>query len=80
MAYAPMRSMNAELDSGATDGTYKKVVRDRGGFVDAMTQDSRRDLHDIYFGIHEKDVKRAPTRGDVRTQNYRPTPEADPWG
>jgi len=73
--------MNAELASGATDGTYKKVVRDRGGIeIDAATYESRRDLHDLYYGIHEKDVKRAPTRGDVRTQAYCPTPEADPWG
>lgn len=81
MGLPPLRSMNAELDSGATDGTYKKVVRDRGGLdIDAATQDSRRDLHDLYYGIHEKDVKRAPTRGDVRTQAYRDTPPADPWG
>lgn len=78
MAYAPMRSMNAELDSGLTDGKYKKVVRDRGGFVDAATYQSRRDLHDLYFGIHEAEIKQAPTRGPVRTQNYRPTPQADP--
>lgn len=80
MGCPPMRSMNAELDSGATDGTFKKVVRDRGGFVDAATQDSREDLHDLYYGIHEQDVKQAPTRGAVRTQNYRATPKADPWG
>jgi hypothetical protein len=79
MAQAPMRSMNAELDSGLTDGKYKKVVRNRGGFVDADTQDSRQDLHDIYYGIHEAEVKQAPTRGDVRTQNYRATPPADQW-
>lgn len=80
MAYAPMRSMNAELNSGLTDGTYKKVVRDRGGCdIDAATQHSRRDLHDLYFGIHEAPVKQAPTRPDVRTQAYCATPEADPW-
>lgn len=80
MSYAPMRSMNAELDSGATDGTFKKVVRNRGGFVDAATADSREDLHDAYYGVHECEPKAAPTRGAVRTQNYRPTPPADPWG
>ena len=60
MAYAPHRSMNAALSEGMTDGKYKKVVRDRGGFVDVATEDSRRDLDDIWFGIHEKQVKMAP--------------------
>ena len=81
MGLPPLRSMNAELASGATDGTYKKVVRNRGGLeVDAATQQSREDLHDLYFGIHEKDVKQVPTRGPARTQAYCPTPPADPWG
>lgn len=81
MGLPQLRSMNAELDSGLTDGSYKKVVRDRGGIeIDADTQQSRRDLHDLYYGIHEAEVKQAPTRGDVRTQAYCATPKADPWG
>lgn len=79
MAYAPMRSMNAEFNTGATEKTYKQIVNDRGGFVDAATQDSREHLHDMWYGIHETPDPHAPTRGPVRTQNYRYTPEADPW-
>ena len=58
--YAPSRSMNAELSEGMTDGKYKKVVRDRGGVVEASTYTERADLNDRYFGIHEKQVKVAP--------------------
>ena len=60
MAYAPRRSMNAALSEGATDGKYKKVTQSRGGFVDVATENSRRDLDDVWFGIHEKQVKMAP--------------------
>jgi len=80
MAYAPMRSMNAELATGAAEGRYKQVVTDRGGFPEAATYDERSDLHDVYFGIHEQDEKQLP--GMVRperTQAYRATPKADPW-
>lgn len=83
MAYAPMRSMNAELDTGLSDGRYKAIVKDRGGFVDKSTFDSRAQLHDLYYGIHEAPLKALPGRigpADARTQDYRPTPEANPWG
>ena len=80
MAYAPMRSMNAELASGASDGRYKKVVEGRGGFPETATYQEREDLHDMHFGIHEKQLKELP--GFVHpehTQAYRATPQADPW-
>lgn len=81
MAHAPMRSMNAELRSGASDGRYKKVVQGRGGFPETATYDNREDLHDIYFGIHEQEEKELPGFcAPVRTQAYRSTPKADPWG
>lgn len=66
MAYAPSRSPNVELQRGMVDGTYKEVVRDRGGFVEATTTDARSELNDIWFGIHETRVKRLP---DGRTFN-----------
>lgn len=39
-----MRSANTELAQGATDGSYKQVVKDRGGVVEMATYDSHRDL------------------------------------
>lgn len=77
MAYAQSRSMNAELNEGATDGKYKKVVNDRGGSIDPGTHIARLDLHDRYYGIHEEQVK---VRGDgkvVHTPNYVSTPGAE---
>lgn len=81
MAYPPLRSMNADLHTGIADGTYKQVAPDRGGCVEQATLDSRRDLHDMYFGIHEaptKELATMPNRS-VKTQDYRRTPQADPW-
>lgn len=60
MAYAPPRSMNANLSEGSTDGKYKKIVRDRGGVVEPGTYEARDDLDDLWYGIHEKKVKVAP--------------------
>lgn len=60
MSYAPPRSMNASLSEGATDGKYKKVVYDRDGVIDPATAESRADLNDQWYGIHEKRVKVAP--------------------
>lgn len=57
MAVNTSRSQNAELAEGATDGVYKKIVTDRGGRVDTATWESRRDLSDAHFGIHEARVK-----------------------
>ena len=34
MGKAPARSANAELGQGMTDGSYKQVVKDRGGLVE----------------------------------------------
>lgn len=77
MAYAPSRSMNAELNEGSTDGKYKKVINDRGGSVDPATYRSRIDLYDRHYGIHEEQVK---LRGDgkpVHTPNFIPTAAAE---
>ena len=80
MAYAPMRSMNAELRTGAADGRYKQIARDRGGFVEDATFENRRDLHDMWYGLHEAPAKELPGFYEpARTQGYRATPEADPW-
>lgn len=70
MAYAPSRSMNGDLNEGATDGKYKKFVQDRGGAIDPATVQSRKDLEGTWFGVTEKQPK---VRGDgkiVSTPNY----------
>lgn len=71
--YAPTRSMNAELNEGATDGKYKKVIRARGGAVDPATALDRADLDDAYYGIHEIQPKVRPDGKVVATPNYVPT-------
>lgn len=70
MAYAPHRSMTADLNEGATDGKYKKVIRDRGGFVDPATTKARLDLDSHYYGIHEEQVKVRPDGKIVTTPNF----------
>lgn len=53
MVYA-VRSMNADLHEGMTDGKYKKIVQNRGGVVEnVLFYDNREDLSDTYYGIHE---------------------------
>lgn len=74
MSYAPQRALSGDLNEGLTDGSYKKVVRDRGGQVEATTQAVRSDLSDIWFGIHEDPVKHRPDGGAVSTPNFVATP------
>lgn len=74
MAYPQARSMNGDLNEGATDGKYKKVINDRGGRVGATTYAERRDLNDNWFGIHETPDKVIPGRDSIAvTPNYVPT-------
>lgn len=76
MAYAPSRSMNAELNEGATDGKYKKIVVDRGGLgvANSATVRHRVDLNDVWYGRHEDEVKVRPDGKAVHTPNYVQTP------
>jgi hypothetical protein len=36
-----------------TDGSYKKVIMDRGGEVELLAPASRQNLADVWYGIHE---------------------------
>jgi len=76
MAYPQSRSMNAELNEGATDGKYKKVIANRGGVVEPSTYKNRVDLDGHYYGIHEEPVKIRPDGKAVHTPLYVPTGEA----
>lgn len=54
MVYPAMRSMNADLEDGMSDGKYKKIVINRGGVTEKeLMYAGRMDLSDTYFGIHE---------------------------
>jgi hypothetical protein len=75
VAYAPPRSMNASLEQGMTDGSYKKVAADRGGFpeVDRRARDLA-DLDNVWYGFHECEVKVFPDGSKPRaTRNYADT-------
>jgi hypothetical protein len=70
MAYPPQRPLRAELLEGMTDGSYKKAIQQRGGFVEPDTyEENRADLSDTWFGIHEEVVKTSPTGGEGVTPN-----------
>lgn len=79
MAYPPSRSMNAELNEGATDGKYNKIVRDRSApasyFADETTE-QREGLNDVWYARHETPLKRRPDGKPVHTPNFVPTPFA----
>jgi hypothetical protein len=76
MTYAPHRSAIDKLNQGMIDGTYKQVNRDRGGEVEPTTYDARRDLDDLYFGIHEAEVKELPDGIAAVPPTFQPTPDA----
>lgn len=80
MAMNSSYSMNANLAEGATDGSYKKVVRDRGGNIDAVTYAERADLDDGWYGIHEKGMKNLGDGTAHKTPDYYGTPDPRwPW-
>lgn len=55
-----MRSQNTELKQGMIDGSYKQVIKDRGGEVEQGTWYQRDELSCIYYGIHEAPVFDTP--------------------
>lgn len=78
MAMPNSRSMNGELSEGMTDGKYKKVVNNRGGQVQLTTTESRDDLKDVWYGIHEQPAKVRPDGKTVGTPNFVHTAPAEP--
>lgn len=77
MAVNMSRSMNSDLAEGMSDGSYKKVVMDRGGVVEPGTYDSRRDLSDLFHGIHEAPNKTLGDGTSHTTPNFGETPQPD---
>jgi hypothetical protein len=78
MAYPKVRSCVSEIEEGMTDGKYRKVVMDRGGIVEDATYNSRCDLTDAWYGIHESPTKMTPDNMRVRTPYCVSTPGAVP--
>lgn len=79
MAYPPLRNMNAELNEGATDGKYNKIVRDRSAparHYDDETSLQREGLNDVWYARHETPLKRRPDGKPVHTPNFTPTSPA----
>jgi len=70
MAYPQLRSMNASLEAGITDGTWKKAAPNRGGVVEETTMEYRRRMSGVWHGFHESQDKVLPTRGVKQTSYY----------
>lgn len=73
MAYPQLRSMNAALHAGSTEGRYKRVRPDTEcSVVDAtpgtrnLTYDSREDLSVQYYGVGEKRDQLIPGQAGKR--------------
>lgn len=69
MSYAPERPLRLDLNAGLTDGTYKKGIQGRGGFPEHTTCETRDELADTWYGIHEAVVKTDPFGRPVTTPN-----------
>jgi hypothetical protein len=70
MAYPTARSCNSELETGMLDGTYKQVVKDRGGFVEPHTWNARKDAGVRIYGMVEKAEKELPDAVGGFTSRY----------
>jgi hypothetical protein len=68
-------SCSDDFKLGSVEGSYKTVVKDRGGVVETLTGDSRRDLSVEAYGIVEKLDKELPSgRGLFRSPYATGTP------
>jgi hypothetical protein len=78
VAYARLRSMNADLNRGASEGSYKTLAPDRGGVVESSYMEMRKYADDVYHGFHEVNPKYVPGRCiTVDTIDYLPTATPD---
>ena len=69
MAYPRARSCVAELATGSIDGTYKQVIKDRGGEPEIATGEARKDLPHGKMGVVEAARKETPMCEEI-TSNY----------
>lgn len=76
MAYPRARNLNSELVEGMSDGSFKKVIQNRGGEVELDTARTRDALADVWHGIHEMNPKALPDGTVANTPCYVPTKQA----
>ena len=69
MAFPRARSCNSALRTGMIDGTYKQIIKDRGGEPEIATGEARRDLSTGRFGIVEAERKETPMCEEI-TSDY----------
>lgn len=66
------RSQNAELFEGMTDGTYKKLITDRGGFIDPLNPREKSLIAPQVYGlVGEVKQKILPDGRTKHTPNTR---------
>ena len=72
------RSMNADLELGMVEASYKQVVKNRGGIVENTTYEARQNLADIWHGVHECPAMHTPDGLHTHSEYYCATPPALP--
>lgn len=79
MAYPKTRSSIDELNQGMIDGTYRQIAPNRGGEIEPTTWAARKDLNDVWYGLHEATLKELPDGiGPAHTPTTVSTPPASP--
>ena len=77
MAYPKAASLTANLQRGMVDGSYKQIIKDRGGVVEMHAPDERQQLATRLYGIGEAPFQEMPDgSGPVTTAFTVPTPIA----
>lgn len=71
MAIAEHRSWNQDMLAGATDGTWKKAVMDRGGIVEPQTSEVRKRMSGVWHGFNETQPKITADGRSVSTPYYQ---------
>lgn len=72
---AELGSCTSDFKLGSVDGSYKQVVKDRGGVVETLTYEARKDLSVSLYGIVECADKETPMSGPYRSPYAVRTPD-----
>ena len=73
------RSCNENLHDGMTDRSYKKIRQERWSpekTAKSLTDRTREDLYDIWYGIKEVNEKMLPDGTTYKSDDYVATREA----
>jgi len=60
MAKNSSLSMTESLARGALEGSYRLLVKDRGGVVESHASEMRAQLDDVWYGFHEAPTFNVP--------------------